>query len=163
MTGIRGAAFWRSLCVACALVAFSTAASAQSPFSSLEGAWSGSGQIKLEGGKTESIRCKAYYNTKSGGSALSLAIRCASASNKIEMRASLEYAGGSISGSWEERTFNAAGNVTGHATASRISLSINGGGLNGSMSVSLGGSRQQVSISTDGVALKGVSISLSRG
>ena len=162
MIGIGGGV-WRCLLAAGALAALSATAAAETPFSSLDGTWSGSGQIRLEGGKTESIRCRAYYIAKSGGSELSLAIRCASASNKIEMRAALEYSGGNISGTWEERTFNAAGNVTGRASSSRFSLNINGGGFNGSMSVSLGGTRQQVSISTEGVAFKGVSISLARG
>lgn len=152
---------------AMALVAsgsLSAPALADSPFANLAGTWSGSGKIKLEGGKSEAIRCKAYYTTGSGGSELGMAIRCASASNKIEMRASLVYAsGGKVSGKWEERTFNAAGEVAGKASSDRLSLSIDGGGLNGRMSVQLGGSSQSVSISTSGSAFRGLNLSLSRG
>ena len=140
-----------------------TSAAADSPFASLAGTWSGSGQIKLEGGKSESIRCKAYYTTNSGGAGLGMAIRCASASNKIEMRANLTCADGKVAGSWEERTFNAAGQVTGKAAANNLNLAIDGGGLNGSMSVRLGQTSQLVSISTTGSAFSGLNLSLSRG
>ncbi len=145
-----------------AMFAGVSSAAAESPFASLAGTWSGAGQIKLEGGKSENIRCKAYYTTNAGGAGLGMAIRCASASNKIEMRASLTYADGKVSGNWEERTFNAAGQVSGKAAANNLSLSIDGGGLNGSMSVRLGSTSQLVSISTTGSAFRGLNLSLSR-
>lgn len=137
-------------------------AAAESPFASLAGTWSGAGQIKLDGGKTENIRCKAYYTTNTGGAGLGMAIRCASASNKIEMRAQLSYADGKIAGDWEERTFNATGKVVGKAAANNMSLVIDGGGLNGSMSVRLGETSQLVSISTTGSAFRGLNLSLTR-
>lgn len=135
---------------------------AAGPFSSLEGNWTGGGQIRLDGGQTERLKCTAYYRQKDGGSGLNIAIRCASQNNKIELRAVLVNQGGKLSGSWEERTFNAAGDVTGQATDNRISLSISGGGLSGSMIVSFTPSSQRVSITTQGTGLKGVNINLSR-
>lgn len=145
-----------------ALAATSAAADTQSPFATLAGTWSGSGHVRLEGGKSEAIRCKAYYTTKSEGSALGMAIRCASASNKIEMRADLTYANGAVAGSWEERTYNAAGQVSGKASSDRLSLTIDGGGLNGNMSVKLGGGSQSVNITTTGSTFRGLDLSLSR-
>lgn len=149
--------------VAGALALGAQPASADAPFSALVGTWSGSGQVRLENGKSEGIKCKAYYTSKDGGQGLSLAFRCASASNKIDMRATLASTGSAVSGSWEERTFNAAGNVAGKVDGSSINLSINGGGLTGSMSVSFGGNNQSVLISTEGSAFKGLRISLQRG
>lgn len=137
-------------------------ARAEGPVPSLVGAWSGNGKIRLEGGKTEAIKCRAYYTAK-GGSGLSLAIRCASASSsKIEMRASLEFSGSKASGNWEERTYNATGDVAGSAADGKLSLAISGG-VSGSMSVTYGGSSHSVSITTNGSALQGVNINLSRG
>lgn len=136
---------------------------AEPPFATLLGSWSGTGQVRLEGGKAESIKCRAYYTSKDGGQGLSLAFRCASASNKIEMRATLESAGSKVTGNWEERTFNATGDVSGKVDGSHLDLSINGGGLTGSMSVSFGGNSQSVLISTEGSGFKGLRISLSRG
>lgn len=144
------------------LAAGATAAVPAGPFATLDGNWSGSGQIRLDGGQTERLKCMAYYRQKDGGSSLSIAIRCASQNNKIELRATLSNQSGKLSGSWEERTFNAAGDVTGQATDNRISLAITGGGLSGSMVVSFTPSSQRVSITTQGTGLKGVNITLSR-
>lgn len=160
---IFGSAWWRSVAAGCVLLAAGAAAAlAAGPFAALDGNWSGSGQIRLDGGQTERLKCLAYYRQKDGGTGLSIAIRCASQNNKIELRASLSNQSGKLSGSWEERTFNAAGDVTGQATDNRISLSITGGGLSGSMVVSFTPSSQRVSITTQGTGLKGVSIILSR-
>lgn len=146
--------------IAVALAMATTPAAAQSPFPALAGAWSGGGQVKLVDGKTESIRCKANYTTTESG--LGLTLRCASASNKIEMHATLSNQGGDVSGRWEERTFSATGDISGRATASKLNLTISGG-VNGSMLVSIGSSAHSVNISTDNPTLKGVSINLQRG
>ena len=136
---------------------------AEQPFAGLMGTWSGSGQVQLLNGSTETLKCRAYYTPRESGNSLGLAIRCASPSNKIELRANLTFQGGRISGSWEERTYNATGAVTGQVTGNRFSLSIVGGGFQGSMSVSTSGSNQSVMITTQGIGLKGVNISLSKG
>lgn len=157
--------FLRSLLaiIASAPVAFvsvvPSAAAAESPFSSLAGTWNGSGTAQFDGGKTESLRCKGYYT--GGGTQLGLSIRCANASAKVELRANLNYANGSVSGDWEERTYNQSGSVAGKASASKINLAISGG-INGSMNVSLGGNSHSVNVSTSGPTLKGISISMSR-
>lgn len=152
-----------ALVAAAPLLALAPAAArADSPFSTLNGTWSGAGQIKLEGGSSETLKCRAYYNAKDDGTGLGLAIRCASASNKIELRANLTYAGGKVSGDWEERQFNAGGSVTGQASGSKINLAITGGGVNGSLTVALSGGSHSVSIQTTGIGLRAVNINLSR-
>ena len=127
-------------------------------FDTLLGAWSGVGKINFEGGRHERIKCNAYYT--GGGPELRLAIRCASASYSVRIRSVLRQEGSKLLGTWEERTYNASGNVTGRIAAHRISLSISGGGLSGSMSIGFGASRQSVAISTSGIELKGVKITL---
>jgi len=149
-------------CVAISLAAAPKRADAASVFSNMSGSWSGTGQMRLEGGRTEALRCKAYYSDKSGGNGLGISLRCASPSNKVELRATLTATGNRISGDWEERQFNASGRASGTANGNHISLAINGGGLSGSMSVTTNGSRQTVSISTENVALKGIHIGLAR-
>lgn len=141
-----------------------SAVAADGPFAALGGSWSGAGQMRFTGGNTEALKCRAYYTPKETGSSMGLAIRCASTSNKIELRANLHYGStGSVTGSWEERTFNAAGDVTGQASASRINLSIKGGGFTGSMLVGTTGATQSVTINMEGTTLKSVSINLSKG
>ena len=119
--------------------------------------------MRLQSGNSETLRCHAYYTPKPTGVELGLAIRCASASNKIELRAQLQATGTRVSGRWEERTYNASGDVSGSAQAGRLSLLIDGGAFKGSMAVRTNGASQTVSIKTEGIALQGVSIDLSRG
>ena len=129
------------------------------PFDVLLGSWGGSGNFKLNDGTSERIQCSAYYT--GGGSTLGMAIRCKSPSNNIEIRSKLNKSGSKISGTWEERTFNAVGNASGSASASNIRLQISGG-VSGSMSVNYSKSRQSVSISTSGSPLRSVQITLNR-
>ncbi|MBU6378515.1 MAG: hypothetical protein KJS95_08275 [Gammaproteobacteria bacterium] len=150
------------LAVAAAIGLTSLPALAAGPFTPLIGTWSGSGQARLDGGRTETLKCKAYYTDRGAGSAIGISLRCASASARIELRANLTSSAGSISGSWEERQYNAVGSVSGQASGNRVNLSITGGGLSGSMSVTTSGGSQSVSITTAGTALRGVNIGLSR-
>lgn len=144
----------------CALLFAVPPVEAASPFGRLSGTWSGAGQFRLENGKTESIRCSANYVPRSSG--LGLALRCASASNRVELRANLTARGSRVSGTWEERSYNASGRVTGVAVGDTLRLSIDGGGLSGSMLVRTTGRSQSISVRTDTTALKGVNIRLRR-
>ncbi len=138
-------------------------ARAESPFAGLTGTWRGSAQVKLASGSSETLKCQAYYTPKEGGNELGIAIRCASAGNKIELRAQITADAGKVSGTWEERTYNVAGDVTGQAVDGRLTLAINGGAFQGSMAVRTTGANQTVNIKTEGVALQAVNINLSRG
>ena len=80
---------------------------AANPFDTLLGSWRGSGQIGLNDGRRERLTCNAYYT--GGGSQLGMAIRCQSDTSNVEIRSKLSLSGGRISGTWEERTFNARG------------------------------------------------------
>jgi hypothetical protein len=135
------------------------AAGADAPFDTLLGSWGGSGSFKLQDGKTVRIKCDAYYT--GGGAQLGMVVRCAGENDKIEIRSSLSYSGERLSGNWEERTYNAEGSVSGRATSNRLTVNISGG-VSGSMTVSFSSSRQDVSISTQGIPLKSVNVSLSR-
>jgi hypothetical protein len=132
------------------------------PLSRLAGSWGGSGTARFEGGQSERLNCRGHYTIKAGGSGVGLALRCASASAKIDMRSSLVVQNGRVTGSWEERTFNAMGSVSGKASPGSLSLANSGGGLSGSMSMTFTGSSQSVRITASGTSLKGVSINLRR-
>lgn len=131
-------------------------------FVSMSGYWTGPGRIQYDGGVAEALSCKAYYTTKDQVDRLSIVLRCASPSNKIELRAQIVAQGEDLSGSWEERTFNASGTATGRVTESEISLSIDGGGFSAEMAVTQETSSQSVSITTKGVGFNEVSVSLTR-
>lgn len=144
---------------ALAFGALASPAHAQSQLSGLAGNWSGGGQIRLDDGRSERVSCRAFYNPRDGG--LGLALRCASQSYKIELRSSLRVNGSRVSGTWEERSFNASGAISGSASSGSLNMSFSGS-LNGSMSVNYGASSQRVSITTGGPGLTSVSLSLSR-
>jgi hypothetical protein len=148
------------LCVSLPQASF--AAANGSPFAKLNGSWRGSGQIRFNDGSAERLSCHGYYNDKAGNTQLSLAIRCQSATHQLNMRGSLDYHEGRVRGHWEERTFNAEGNVSGRATPNWLSLAITGP-VSGSMRIAVNPSSHQVSINTGGVGFKSVSISFRRG
>ena len=148
-----------ALALTIALAPWPSSRAAAGPFDTLLGSWRGSGQIVLKDGRRERLTCNAYYT--GGGSQLGMAIRCQSDSSSVEIRSKLSLSGGRISGTWEERTFNASGTASGSASSNTISLQISGG-VSGTMQVSYSGSRQSVAITTQNIALKSVTISLSR-
>ncbi len=133
---------------------------ADASFAALDGAWAGTGSVRLENGKSERLKCKGYYNAKAG-SALGMAINCGNASFKINMRANLKSAGGTITGTWEEREFNQTGNVSGKQTEGGFQLKFTGA-LSGSMNVTTTGTKQTVSISTGGPGFTGVNLQFAK-
>ena len=139
------------------------AQSAGSAFTGLSGSWSGNGRVKFDGGQSEAVKCVAYYKDRDGGAGVGLAVRCSSASGGgIELRANLAATGTAVTGTWEERKYNAAGNLTGQSDGRRISLTIDGGGLSGTMTVTTNGRKQALAFVSQGSALQGVDIDLSR-
>ena len=136
-------------------------ARASGTFQTLEGVWRGAGRIMLTDGNSQRIRCRAYYRVDESGSELGLAIRCAATDNRIELRAKLNDRGGRLSGSWEERTFNATGEITGQATPGKMDFSI-GGAVEGTMKISYSQRQQSVDITTAADGLRGISIKLRR-
>lgn len=144
---------------ACLVLSATPAAKAGNPFGSLAGTWRGEGQIHLKGGQTEKLTCKAYYTMKAEGAELGLALSCASASNKIDLRAGLNDANGTVSGSWEERAFNSSGTIAGKASDSELKLTITGT-LTAEMAITVGGGTQKVTIATDGTGFTGVDLEL---
>ena len=130
--------------------------------SAMSGFWSGPGRIEFDAAQSEALRCKAYYTTKEPSDHLSMAIHCAGASYKIELRAQLTAQGNKLSGSWEERSFNASGTARGHIDDKTVSLVVDGGGFHATMLVVHDSAKQSVSITTQGIGLKKVDVSLNR-
>lgn len=153
-----------ALLAGCLAASLSLAVSplAQAQVSTLAGVWAGGGQVKLDDGRTERVSCRAYYTPRDSGSGLGLALRCASPSYKIELRSSLKIEGGTVSGSWEERSFNASGSISGTSSGNTLNLSFSGT-LSGSMVVNTSGASQRVSITSASGGLSRVSLSLSKG
>jgi hypothetical protein len=71
--------------------------------------------------------------------------------------------GEKLAGTWEERTFNASGEASGRIAGDKMSLSVSGGGFSGSMTVASAGSRHVVTISTQGIRMRSVNVTLAKG
>jgi len=67
-----------------------------------------------------------------------------------------------VTGTWEERSFNAGGSLSGSAGAGKLNLAFSGT-TSGSMSISYGNSSQRVSITAAGTGLSSIQLSLSKG
>ncbi len=143
---------------------FVTGAFAQgaTPFSQLAGSWHGGGSVRYNDGSNEHVTCRGTYSQKSGGTELTLAIRCQSPTRQIDIKSNISDEGGRLSGHWSERNFGLEGDVDGSSVANRFTVRISGQ-LQGSMTVSVNGASQSVSISTGGAGFKSVSISFSKG
>jgi hypothetical protein len=147
--------------IGAAAVSLSTnSAAADASFDVLAGSWHGGGTMSFESGQTESISCNGYYK---GVDNLSVVIRCKGSSSNFELRSKLNTSGDKVSGSWEERTYNAAGNASGTASAGKLNIQF-GGSLTGSLEMIFSSSSQSVSVSVDtkGAGIKGVRVSLNR-
>lgn len=129
------------------------------PFRDFYGTWSGTGSAVFSDGKRERLRCTAYYT--GADSLLKLAIRCASPSNKIEMRADVSASGSAIKGHWEERTYNAEGDGNGRIIDNKLNMKISGT-VEGELVVTTDKTEQLVSVNTTGTALQGVHLKLKR-
>lgn len=148
---------------AVALSLLSTAAAAQaSPFSNLNGAWSGPGVITLASGAKENIRCRATYNVDRSGINLNLALRCASESYKFELQSSVSHVNGAVSGFWNEKTYGVGGTIAGNGKPGRIDVRAEGP-FSALLAMSTRADRQSISISSPGSPLSEVAISMSRG
>jgi hypothetical protein len=126
----------------------------------LAGTWRGDGTMSFESGETESISCNGYYK---GAGNLSVVIRCKGTTSNFELRSKLASNGEKVSGSWEERTYNATGDVSGTASAGTLNVQFSGS-LTGSLEMTFSSSSQSVSVSvgTKGAGIKSVRVSLNR-
>jgi len=134
----------------------------QGPFAELSGSWVGGGNITLQNGSHEQIRCRASYDTQSSGNDLKLSLRCASDSYNVDFQGNARNNGGSLSGSWFEATNHVAGQFTGSVKGNRIDARIEGQSFAAFLDVSTHGNRQSVSLRSPGSRVVNVSIALKR-
>jgi hypothetical protein len=132
------------------------------PFSTLAGAWSGTGRMTMADGNTEQMRCRASYNVGGTGDSLRLNIRCASQSFNIDLGGNVAYRAGRISGTWSEASHNAGGSIAGTASDTMIQATATGEGFSANLSLNTRGDKQTVSIRAEGTDISGVSLALNR-
>jgi hypothetical protein len=139
----------------------SQAVASNSPFTDMNGSWTGQGTIALASGVKETIRCRATYNVDGAGNSLQLALRCASDSYKFELQSSVLNTNGAITGHWNERTNNVGGTISGKGAPGRIQV-IAEGPFSAMLAMSTKAGQQSISIRSPGSQLSEVAISMSR-
>jgi hypothetical protein len=149
------------LAFALSLVAGAVALTA-APIEDLSGYWSGSGSVTLNNGRTENVKCAVTYKVSDGGGQVRQSMRCASADYSINALAELQIKGGQVSGSWEEKTYSATGQVSGRYTGSTFVLSIEGANFTAAMNVSVSDCKQSISIAPKGLEVSKISIGLGK-
>jgi len=137
-------------------------AMAAGPFSGLNGRWVGTGQIQLQNGSRETIHCRASYEVGPSGRAMHQSLRCASDSYNFELRSDVESNGNQIFGNWSERTRNVSGKLSGQARRGRIEVDVQSETFNAQLILVSHGSRQTVTISSEGTQFTGAKIALRR-
>jgi hypothetical protein len=145
-----------------AVLAAAAAGAAASPISDLTGYWMGGGTIILSKNQTEKVRCAVTYKVLVGETRIRQNVRCASQDYAINASADLEVRNGQVSGSWEEKTYSATGEVSGRYTGSVFLLNIRGANFTADMKVGLSTCRQQIDIVPRGLEMRRVSIGLAK-
>lgn len=131
------------------------------PIEELSGFWSGNGSVVLTNGKTERVKCQVFYKTGDGGS-IRQTMRCASVDYSINSLAELRVNAGQVSGSWEEKTYSAKGQVSGRFSGAAFALTIQGGNFSAAMNVTLANCKQSINIAPQGLEVTRVAIALAK-
>jgi hypothetical protein len=134
---------------------------ASSPFAAMAGSWSGGGTLTTSAGQ-EQVRCRASYHVDGAGNGLRLNLRCASQSYNFNLSGAFEHRGGTISGSWNEATYNASGTVSGRASGDEVQAAARGDNFSANLSLKTRGNRQAVAIQSQGAAVTGIAITLTK-
>jgi hypothetical protein len=139
-----------------------TLSAAENPFAHFTGNWTGTGKITVQNGSSERIRCRGTYRAGETGGNLGLVLTCASDSYKFELQSDITYDGGSISGSWNEKSRQIYGQLSGRATPNSIQATAQTVGFTAQISIATRGNSQSVSIRSPGSEISEVSIALAR-
>jgi hypothetical protein len=137
-------------------------AKSEGPFASLSGNWHGSGRVTATNGTSERISCRATYTVSPDGINLSQSLVCASDSYRFDIRASVFSDGQSLTGTWQETTRNASGNLTGQIDGGSIETTVSGPGFTAGLSLKTSSHKQVVSIRPQGMEIAKVDITLTR-
>lgn len=128
----------------------------------LIGYWSGAGSVTLANGNTERVKCAVTYKVTDNGSQIKQSMRCASTDYSINAQADLTVKGERVSGSWEEKTYSAVGQVTGRYTGGAFQLSIQGASFSAALNLTLSNCKQSINITPQGLEVTKISIGLGK-
>ncbi len=132
------------------------------PIELLPGRWTGWGEMTMDGGAKEKVKCIATYFSKAGGQELQHNLRCASTNYRINAAARLTVQQGKVSGVWEERTYSTGGAVSGDVVRDGISVTIVGQAFEASLKVATSKCRQTMNILPKGMGVARIAVDLAK-
>jgi len=135
---------------------------AAGPIEDLSGYWTGAGTVLMTSGSTERVKCAVIYKVGGSGTQIKQTLRCASADYNINGAAELRVNGSQVSGTWEEKTYSATGDVAGRYTGSSFVLSIKGQNFTAGMNVGLSSCKQSINITPQGLDVRRISMNLAK-
>lgn len=95
---------------------------------SLEGSWSGGGQIVFPSGEKEQARCRANFR-RQGGNSFDMSATCATASVKVQQSAEVtRVSGDRYRGEFQNQEYGISGSIRITISGNTLSASLNGGG-----------------------------------
>lgn len=140
-----------------------TPASAAGSFAGFAGHWRGGGTITMNNGTREKVRCKGTYAVRPDNRALSIDLKCASDSYKVNVVSNVTVQGAGFSGQWQELTRSVQGDVTGSFPGpGQMSATLGGPGFSMGFAARASGNRQSVVLKPEGTDIQSVEIALSR-
>lgn len=149
--------------VAAALLAFGAAGLASAgPLEQLPGRWSGWGEIIMENGKSERVKCIATYTNQGSGSDLRHSMRCASPNYKVDAVAELKVTGQRVSGEWNERIWSNTGAISGTVSHNGIIAHIVGQSFEANLNVETGICKQVLAINPKGMGVRRIRVNLAK-
>ena len=135
---------------------------AEGPFGSFSGSWTGGGTVTVKNGGKERLRCKAHYEVSGGGDSLAQNLTCASDSYTFNVVSNVKASGGAISGTWQETSRGANGQIVGKIDPKQISATVEGLGFTAGIAIAARGGKQSVNIRPTGTDITDVSVTLSK-
>ncbi len=92
-------------------------------FEPFTGYWRGTAIGEVSKGTQESLKCTA--NNSLQGVNLRIVLRCANAAGaSLQIYATISQANNKLGGTWEERTYNVSGNVTGSVSTTELKAKV---------------------------------------
>src|SRR5262245_42476600 len=129
------------------------------PFAGMAGNWAGGGNVTLDDGSKERLRCRATYGVS--GPNMTMTLTCASDSYKFVLSANVVDQAGAVTGTWSESTRNISGTLQGRGGGGNFDVVASTAGFNGNISLRTAGAKQSIGIRADS-QFRAAAISLSR-
>ena len=158
----RNCNFLTGAVLSAVLVVASTGNASAGPIELLPGRWTGWGEMTMDGGEVEKVKCIATYFSEEGGRQLRHNLRCASTNYRIDAQAHLNVSSGRVSGKWEERTYSTGGAVIGEVVGDGISVKIVGQAFKASLKVETTKCKQSMNIEPKGMGVARISVDLAK-